>query len=60
MWDDIDFETSSIHIRKSKTGTDRHIPMNEFLKNTLIELKSEKVIGKSIGTYNITNKNNQR
>jgi integrase len=34
-WSDIDFERRLIHVRQSKSGESRYIPMNNFLTETL-------------------------
>ncbi len=59
-WNDIDFESGYIHVRKSKTGTDREIPVNDLLYNELKSIKSVKVIGKSIGTSVISEGKSQQ
>ncbi len=40
-WNDVDLSTGYIHIRKSKSGKERKIPINETLRETLLELESE-------------------
>ncbi|MEX0998979.1 MAG: tyrosine-type recombinase/integrase [Thermodesulfobacteriota bacterium] len=59
-WNDIDFESGYIHILRSKTGTDRKIPINDLLNTTLNKLKTQNPIGKSIGTYSIPKENSQQ
>jgi len=59
-WNDIDCESSYIHITKSKTGTDRKIPINDLLNKTLNELKSGNLIGESIGTSVISEEISQQ
>jgi len=56
-WKDIDFESSYIHITKSKTGKDRKIPVNDILYRTLKKQKSEIFVSKSVShTVNLSNK----
>lgn len=38
-WRDIDFNQDIIYLLKTKSGEKRMIPMNEFLKNTLISVR---------------------
>jgi len=47
-WADIDLSTGYIHIRKSKSGKERKIPINETLRETLLELESENFVSNSV------------
>jgi integrase len=49
-WSDIDFGTGYIHIRKSKSGKERKIPINETLRQTLLELESENFVSNSVSS----------
>ncbi|MFH1415080.1 MAG: site-specific integrase [Elusimicrobiota bacterium] len=39
-WDDIDLQQNILHVKKSKTGDVRSIPINNTLRKCLIELKN--------------------
>ncbi len=39
-WDDIDFNRNLIQIDETKSGSPRDVPMNDFLRQTMLELKS--------------------
>ncbi len=59
-WKDIDFESSYIHITKSKSGKDRKIPINDILYRTLKKQKSEIIVSKSVShVVNLSNKSQQ-
>jgi integrase len=34
-WEDVDFYTGTLHVRESKSGEGRHIPMNRVVRETL-------------------------
>ena len=51
-WNDVDLESGYIHVRKSKSGKGRKIPINETLKNTLDGLKPQSFVSKSVSTDN--------
>lgn len=40
-WQDIDIQRGQIHIRDSKSGKGRVIPMNETVKNLILSLKKQ-------------------
>jgi integrase len=49
-WSDLDLSTGYIHVRKSKSGKDRKIPINENLRETLLELESENFVSHSVSS----------
>ncbi|HEX3034668.1 MAG TPA: tyrosine-type recombinase/integrase [Thermodesulfobacteriota bacterium] len=49
-WDDVDLDSDYIHVKKSKSGKGRTIPINETLRETLVELRSENSVSKSVST----------
>ena len=49
-WEDVDLEREYIHIKESKSGKGRNIPINETLKKVLQELNSEHFVSNSVGT----------
>ena len=49
-WKDVDLDKEYILIKESKSGKGRTIPINETLKKALLELNSQDVISKSVGT----------
>ncbi len=42
-WDDVDFYTGSLHVRESKSGEGRRIPMNRVVRETLQAVRREQI-----------------
>ncbi len=42
-WDDVDFYTGTLHVRESKSGEGRRIPMNRVVRETLQVVRREQV-----------------
>lgn len=42
-WEDVDFYSSSLHVRKAKGGEGRRLPMNELVRSTLKALLQERI-----------------
>lgn len=42
-WEDADFYTGTLHVRESKSGEGRHIPMNRVVRDTLQAVRREQV-----------------
>jgi integrase len=42
-WDDVDFYTGTLHVRQSKSGEGRRVPMNSIVRDTLHALRRERV-----------------
>ena len=55
-WKDVDLENEYIHIKESKSGKGRNIPINETLKKALQELNSEYFVSNSVGTNKAVDK----
>jgi integrase len=49
-WADIDHSNGYIHVRKSKSGNGRKIPINETLRETLLELQSQNFVSNSVSS----------
>ena len=49
-WNDVDFDSGYIHVRQSKSGRSRKIPMNETVRETLLELESENFVSNSVSS----------
>ena len=49
-WNDVDFDSGYIHVRQSKSGKSRKIPMNETVRETLLELESENFVSNSVSS----------
>jgi integrase-like protein len=49
-WSDIDLSTGYIHVRKSKSGKSRKIPINETLRETLLEQQSQNFVSNSVSS----------
>src|SRR3989304_9613448 len=49
-WSDVEFDSGYIHVRQSKSGKSRKIPINETVRGTLIELESENFVSKSVSS----------
>jgi integrase len=49
-WSEIDLSTGYIHVRKSKSGKSRKIPINETLRETLLELQSQNFVSNSVSS----------
>src|SRR3972149_8993046 len=47
-WNDVDLDSGYIHVRQSKSGKSRKIPMNETVRETLIKLESENFVSNSV------------
>ena len=43
-WSDVEFDSGYIHVSQSKSGKSRKIPMNETVKETLLNLESENFV----------------
>ncbi len=52
-WSDVDFDSDYIHVRQSKSGKSRKIPMNETVRETLLDLESENFVSKSVSSDSI-------
>src|SRR3972149_2527256 len=52
-WNDVDFDSGYIHVRQSKSGNTRKIPMNETVTETLLELESENFVSNSVSSDSI-------
>jgi integrase len=57
-WNDIDFDSAYIHVRQSKSGMGRKVPMNETVKDTLLELLPEKLVSNSVSSELSPNEKN--
>jgi len=55
-WKDVDIENEYIHIRESKSGKGRKIPINETLKKALLELNSEHFVSNSVSIAEVNDK----
>jgi integrase len=42
-WDDVDFYTGTLHVRQSKSGEGRRIPMNRVVRETLHAVRRDQV-----------------
>ena len=51
-WNDVDLDSGYIHVRKSKSGKGRKIPINETLKNSLEGFKPQSFVSKSVSSDN--------
>ncbi|HLE24948.1 MAG TPA: tyrosine-type recombinase/integrase [Thermodesulfobacteriota bacterium] len=49
-WNDVDFDSGYIHVRQSKSGRSRKKPMNETVRETLLELESENFVSNSVSS----------
>ena len=49
-WNDVDFDSGYIHVRQSKSGKSRKIPMNETVRETLLDLESENFVSNSVSS----------
>ena len=59
-WDNIDLASGYIRVRKSKSGKDRKIPINETVRQTLLELFSGNFVSKSVSIdFTQTRKDNK-
>ena len=52
-WNDVDLESGYIHVRQSKSGKSRNIPMNESVRETLLALESENFVSNSVSSDSI-------
>src|SRR3990172_11585894 len=52
-WNDVEFDSGYIHVRQSKSGKYRKIPMNETVRETLLDLESENFVSKSVSSDSI-------
>ena len=52
-WNDVDFDSGYIHVRQSKSGKSRKIPMNETTRETLLDLESENFVSNSVSSDSI-------
>src|SRR3990170_139885 len=49
-WNNVDFDSGYIHVRQSKSGKSRNIPMNETVRETLLDLESENFVSNSVSS----------
>src|SRR3990172_9583516 len=49
-WSDVEFDSGYIHVRQSKSGKSRKIPMNVTVRETLLDLESENFVSKSVSS----------
>jgi len=49
-WNDVDLDSGYIHVRQSKSGRSRKIPMNETVRETLLELESDNFVSNSVSS----------
>src|SRR3990172_4946069 len=52
-WSDVEFDSGYIHVRQSKSGKSRKIPMNVTVRETLLELESENFVSNSVSSDSI-------